>query len=151
MIKLNAENVGNTGGFEPIAKGEYEVFPVAFEASVSQAGNEMVQFNYVIRDDVEQKFGGRELRFDRFVASDKAMWRINQASVAADLDMNEEYDALADWAKAFKFKAVRVYVDQETNNGKTYAVVKSFKKSEIGGEHTELDNSLDISDEQLPF
>jgi hypothetical protein len=150
-FKLDASNKG--GDFQQIEKGEYEVYPVAFEKSLSSNGNEMFTFNYVIRDDVEQAFKGREIRFDRFVVTDAAMWRINQASDSAGLDMNKDYADGEAWANDFKNKAVRVIVDHEERNGKTYAVVKGFKKSEVGG--TRSDNSpsgqIDISDEDLPF
>jgi hypothetical protein len=149
MIKLDENNIG--GDFTPITPGEYEVFPVAFEVSTSQAGNPRIQFNYVIRDDVEQEFKGRELRYDNFTVTDNAMWRINQASKAAGLDMSKDFATPEDWAQEFKNKAIRVTVGQRTYNGKTYPEVKGFKPSGVGGVRVENAPTIDISDDDLPF
>lgn len=146
-FSIDPSNVGGGGDFKPIEKGEYEVYPTVFEMSRSQSGNEMATFNYVIRDDVDQPFKGREVRYDRFVFTDNAMWRVNQASVSAGLDPNKEYADGKEWASDFKNKAVRIFVDI---NDKGYAEVRGFKKSEVGGTRTE-DAAIDISDEEMPF
>jgi hypothetical protein len=152
-FKLDANNKG--GDFQIVERGDYEVYPVAFEKSFSSNGNEMATFNYVIRDDVDQKFKGREIRFDRFVFTDAAMWRVNQASEAAGLDMNKEFADGEAWASEFKNKAVKITVDHEERNGKTYPTVKGFKKSDVGGTRADTGDDgtgqIDIKDDDLPF
>jgi hypothetical protein len=152
MIKIDHSNTGNS--FEPLKEGEYEVFPIAFDSKMSTSGNEMVVFNYKVREDVEQEGKGKEIKFDNFVATPTAAWRINSASKAADMEHGVEYETLSDWAKAFKGKAIRVvvtieeYPKQDGSFGKKN-VVKAFKASEIGGELT--NPADDISDDDLPF
>jgi len=70
----------------------------------------MAQFNYIIRDDVDQDFKGQEIRFDNFVETPNSMWRVNQAGIAAGLDTEKSYADIYEWAEDFLYKAVRVYV-----------------------------------------
>src|SRR6185437_12498971 len=104
MSKLDRENTG----FKPIEPGEYEVYPTVFAKETASSGNKMAQFNYVIRDDVDQPGKGQEIRFDNFVETPNALWRVNQASEAAGLEMDKEYDSVWDWGADFVNKAVRV-------------------------------------------
>lgn len=154
-FKLDKENTG----FKPLEEGEYEVYPVAFAKEVAKnSGNKLAQFNYIVRDDVDQPSKGQKIRFDNFVETEAAMWRVNQASEAVGLDMDKDYASIYEWAEDFKGKAVRVVVGHREYNGKTFPEVKSFKESAYGGEHTpEEDNKpkeaekINIKDDDLPF
>jgi len=156
----------NTQGFTLLPEGEYEVYPVAFAKETAQSsGNKMAQFNYTVRDDVDQEGKGEMIRFDNFVETDGALWRINQASEAAGLDMDKEYpEGVWQWAEDFVNKAVRVVVGHRTYNGRTFPEVREFKPSLYGGTYTppakEAGGSaatatptepIDISDDDLPF
>lgn len=161
----------NNTGFQILPEGEYEVFPHVFAKETAQtSGNKMAQFNYIVRDDVDQPGQGQEIRFDNFVDTPAALWRVNQASEAAGLDMEKEYDDVWDWAEDFVNKAVRVKVGHRTYNDKTYPEIKEFMPSRYGGEfegkkddapanantfnepgHVKDGASLDISDDDLPF
>lgn len=156
-FKLDSNNTG----FKPLEKGEYEVFVQSVANEVSKAGNLMVQVNYIVRDDVEQAGKGQLIKFDNFVQTDAAMWRVNQASQAAGMDMDKEYKDIYEWGEDFKHRAVRVVVDHREWNGNVYPEVKQFLPSVYGGTYTpkEEDNSplvsegnpVDISDDDLPF
>lgn len=166
-LKLDEKNTG----FKILEPGEYEVYPTVFSKEVAKtSGNKMAQFNYVVRDDVDQEGQGQEIRFDNFVESPASAWRINQASVAAGLDMDAEYEDVWDWAGAFVNRAVRVVVGHREYNGKTFPEVKSFLPSMYGGTYEGKPDSaanhapsfnndpfkndggaIDISDDDLPF
>lgn len=154
----------NNTGFKPLEKGEYEVYPHKLAKETAKSGNKMAQFNYIIRDDVDQEGKGQEIRFDNFVESENSLWRLNQASEAANMDMEAEYEDIWAWGEAFKNKAVRVVVGHREYQGKTYPQVESFKPSLYGGEYEgkeEKDTTgsvpknneqpIDISDDDLPF
>lgn len=152
-FKVDHSNVG--GEFGPLPAGEYEVFPSVFDSKVSSSGNNMVTFNYLVRDDVEQEGKGKEIRFDNFVETDAAMWRINAASKAANLEHGKDYDSLVDWASDFKGKSVRVVVkiEEYTNNQgdkKQKNTITAFKESQVGGSLAS-EPSLVVDDESLPF
>lgn len=153
-FKINHEDVGS-GGFQVLKAGEYEVFPTAFDIRYSQAGNEMAQFNYKVRDDYDQDGKGQEIRFDNFVNTDAALWRVNSASKAAGLEDGKEYESLAEWASDFKGSAVRVVVkiEEYTNNQgekREKNTITAFKESEIGGSQAEPE-PVEINDQDLPF
>lgn len=157
-FKINHDEAGENKGFQVLAKGEYEVFPTDFEMSVSANGNLMATFTYKVRDDVGQPGGGQQIRYDRFVETPKALWRVQAASKAAQFEQGIEYDSLEEWANAFKGKAVKVVVDHEERNDKIYPVVKAFRQSDAGGEMSinedpfaNNNGSIVIQDEDLPF
>lgn len=152
----------NNTGFKIIEPGEYEVFPTVFAKEVSLNGNLMAQFNYIIRDDVDQPFKGQKIRFDNFVETEGALWRVNQASVAAGLPEDKEYDSIYEWAEDFLNKAVRVRVGHREYNGKKYPQIEEFMPSRYGGEYVPKDEAaneplkadnepIDIDDDDLPF
>ena len=151
----------NNTGFQIIEEGVYEVYPTVYAITKSQSGNEMAQFNYVIRDDVDQKFKGQQIRYDNFVDTEGAHWRINQASKAAGLDMEKEYDSIEEWAKDFVNKAICVRVGHREYNGKVYPEIREFLPSQVGGTYTlvekpnndlsKQDDDISIGDDDLPF
>jgi hypothetical protein len=122
----------------------------------------MLTVNYRIRDDVDQEGKGQEIRFDRFVATEKAMWRYHAANKALGTEEGVEFEDFADWWKYFKGKAIRVVVKHEEasvgkNKGKIFPVVNGFKPSEVGGEieiHAPNQNAqgqIEVDDSDLPF
>lgn len=145
--------------FTLLPEGEYEVFAVAGETSTSSSGNPMLTVNYKIRNDYPQEGQGQEIRFDRFVGTEKAMFRFHAVCKALEVEQGVEFDDFADFWKFFKGKALRVVVKHEAatvgkNAGKMFPVVKGFKKSEIGGEMvvaTDTTGRIEITDEDLPF
>lgn len=161
-FKLNK----NDAGFKVLPEGTYEVYPVAYAEEVAKtSGNKMAQFNYIIRDDVDQEGQGTMIRFDNFVETEAAMWRVNQASDAAGIDMDAEFESIYEWAAEFVNKAIRIEVGQRTYDGKTFPEVKFFLPSMYGGIYvpsveeeskkplskTTEATGLDISDDDLPF
>lgn len=129
MIKFDENNVG----MEPIKAGEYEVYANAFDIGFSQAGNERVQFNYFIREDVQQPSQGSEIRFDNFTNTPNAAWRMNSLMKAiGGLQNGAEFPDLLTWAKTMLGRPLRVKVDMEANDsGKEYPKVKQLKQSQF--------------------
>lgn len=148
-LKLDKDNTG----FKVIDEGEYEVYPhkLAKETAKS-SGNHMAQFNYIIRDDVDQPFKGQEIRYDNFVETSDALWRVNQASEAAGLDMDKEYpNGIWEWGDDFLYKAVRVRVGHRKYNGKTYPEVREFLPSMYPGELKPADAKKQEADRKNPY
>jgi hypothetical protein len=158
-MALKIDHSKAEGGFTLLPKGEYEVFAKVFDTSVSQSGNDMVSFNYVVREDVpgQEDFKGQEIRFDRFVDTEAAHWRVHAASKASGMEHGVEYDTLEEWARAFKGRSLRVIVDHREYNGKTYPEVKGFKESQVGGSLPNEspfegnDGKIVVDDDSLPF
>ncbi|MED2699457.1 DUF669 domain-containing protein, partial [Bacillus thuringiensis] len=69
--------------FEVIKPGEYEVMVVNYELKQAESGNNRVIVDYEIRSDVDQPFQGQKILFDNFTVTEKAMWRFQAASKAA--------------------------------------------------------------------
>lgn len=157
------------GEFKILPPGEYEAFISAIDHGQSSNGNEMLTVNYKIRDDVDQEGKGQQIRFDRFVNTDKALWRFHALNKALNVEPGASWDNFKEWMGFIKGKAVKIVVDHEEaefgkNAGKIFPVVKGFKVSEVGGQMKLDDPSaaagtigntnngqLDISDDDLPF
>lgn len=145
-IKLNLKQEVKAAP-QQITPGEYEVFVSNFEGK--QVGDKnVISVDYEIRDDVDQPFKGLKIRFDDFFCTEAALWKIENASIAAGFTEEEaEFEKYSDWAKTFLNKKLRVVVKMEANrDGKEYPRVKYYNKSKVAP--TE---AIEIDDSQLPF
>lgn len=123
----------NNVGVQPLEAGEYEVYANAYSQETARTtGNQMIQLNYFVRDDVNQPGAGQEIRFDNFVVTPNSQWRFNALAQAVGTPHGYDFGSPQGWAQAMMGKPVRVVVDmEESTNGKKYARVKSFKKSQV--------------------
>lgn len=146
LIKLNL-NQEVKAAPQQIAPGEYEVTVSSYETKKVGDKN-VISFDYEIRDDVEQPFQGQKIRFDDFFCTEPAIWKIENASIAAGFTQEEaEFEKYTDWAKTFLNKKLRVVVKFETaNNGNDYLRVKYYNKSKVASTA-----AVEISDQDLPF
>lgn len=145
-IKLNLNREGNKD-FEQITPGEYEVTVANFEPKKVGDKN-VISVDYEIRDDVDQNFKGQKIRFDDFFCTERALWKIENASIAAGFTEEEAtFDKYSDWAKTFLNKKLRVEVKLEkSHNGKEYPRVKTYLPSQA-----EDLGPIEVDDEDLPF
>ncbi|MFC3212698.1 DUF669 domain-containing protein [Planomicrobium okeanokoites] len=132
---------------QQIKAGEYEVTATNFDTKVVGDKN-VISFEYEIRDDVEQEFQGRKIFQDDFFCTEKALWKIENASIAAGFTEEEsEFEKYTEWAKAFLNKKLRLVVKyEEANNGKEYLRVKYYNKSRVAPPAP-----VDIDESELPF
>lgn len=146
LIKLNL-NQEVKAAPQQIAPGEYEVTVSSFDTKKVGDKN-VISFDYEIRDDVEQPFQGQKIRFDDFFCTEAALWKIENASIAAGFTEKEaEFEKYTDWAKTFLNKKLRVVVKFETaNNGNDYLRVKYYNKSKAAAVAP-----VEIDDSELPF
>ena len=149
MIKLNLNRDLNKE-FEQIEPGEYEVTACNFEARTAGDKN-IISFDYEIRADVDQPGKGQKIRFDDFFCTEKALWKIENASIAAGFTEAEaSFEKYGDWAKAFLNKNLRVEVELEPSYKdpeKKFPKVKRYLPSEAALGNTEVE----VKDSQLPF
>jgi len=156
-----------TGDFQPVDKGEYEVFvsEVKLENSKNK-GTPGVAITFTIRDDISgQKFGRRKI-FDRLWISDAAMWRFNNLAVACGAPKGQEFATVEDFMRFIQSKPLIIGIDHESytaNDGtpKVREAVKYFKQSKVGGTgpapesnvnpFAGVETPIDISDDDLPF
>lgn len=143
-IKLNLNKEVNKE-FEQVTPGEYEVRVANFEAKVVGDKN-VISVDYEIRYDVDQNFKGQKIRFDDFFCTERALWKIENASIAAGFTQEEaEFEKYSEWAKAYLNKNLRVEIKLREHNGKEYPQVVKYLPSSAKVE------VLEISDEMLPF
>lgn len=145
-IKLNLSKESNKE-FEQITPGEYEVKVANFEPKKVGDKN-VISVDYEIRDDVDQNFKGQKIRFDDFFCTEKALWKIENASIAAGFTEEEAtFEKYSDWAKSYLSKNLRIEVKLEkSNNGNEYPRVKRYlptQADELG--------PIEVSDDDLPF
>lgn len=132
--------------FEVIKPGEYEVTVLNYELQKAASGNNRVIVDYEIRSDVDQPCKGQKILFDNFTVTDKAMWRFQAASKAAQFPDGVEFASFKEWAETFLNKHLRLVVGEREYNGKKYPQVNSFKVSEVGAPA-----EIEISDDEVPF
>ncbi|EOO33941.1 hypothetical protein IIU_02681 [Bacillus cereus VD133] len=133
--------------FEIIKPGEYEVTVVNYELKQAESGNNRVIVDYEIRSDVDQPFQGQKILFDNFTVTDKAMWRFQAASKAAQFPDGMQFSSYKEWADTFLNKPLRLVVGEREYNGKKYPQVNGFKVSEVAAPST----GFTVSDEDIPF
>ncbi|KRO16189.1 DUF669 domain-containing protein [Lacticaseibacillus saniviri] len=123
----------NNVGIKPLEAGEYEVYPSAWAREQSKtSSNDMIQMNYIVRDDVEQPGQGNEIRFDNFVLTNSSAWRRNSLIKATNAYPNGfDFGTPENWAEEMLGKPVKVTVEMETYNGKSNAKIKRFDKSDF--------------------
>lgn len=120
-------------GMQPLQDGEYEVYPSAWSRETAKSGNDMIQINYRVREDVQQSGQGQEIRYDNFVLVPASAWRMNALTKAVG-QYPDKYDfgTVENWAAAMMGKPVRVSVERVAQpNGKIYPEVKSFSASTV--------------------
>ena len=146
LIKLNINKEVKSAP-QTIAPGEYEVIVSNFEGK--QVGDKnVISVDYEIRDDVDQPSQGMKIRFDDFFCTEAALWKIENASIAAGFTQEEaEFEKYSDWAKTFLNKKLRVVVKlEEAKNGNEYPRVKYYNKSKV-----QSAGPIEVSDDDLPF
>lgn len=143
-IKLNLNK--EVKEFEQIAPGEYEVKVSNFEAKTVGDKN-VISVDYEIRSDVDQNFKGLKIRFDDFFCTERALWKIENASIAAGFTEKEaEFDKYSEWANAYLNKNLRVEIKlQAANNGNQYPRVAKYLPSQ------QEVKEVEVKDSDLPF
>lgn len=111
-----------------VLPGEYEVKVVNYEVKTSTSGNQCVQLDYEIRNDVNQDCQGLKILYDNFTFTDSAMWRICAAAKAAGIpdgfEIPDEHPE--QFGEAMKNRYLKLVVQDRTYNDKTYPSVKEF-------------------------
>ncbi|MEK4173343.1 DUF669 domain-containing protein [Lysinibacillus sp. FSL L8-0312] len=148
MFKINHEEA--KGGFELIAKGDYEVTVHNYEMKTATTGNNQVVVDYEIRSDVNQPHQGQKILFDNFTVTEKAMWRFQAISKAAQFPDGMNFNSYKEWADTLVGKHLVVTVGHRVaTNGKTYPEVTGFKESTAGA--PQGSGSITVSEDEVPF
>lgn len=142
-IKLNLNK--EVKEFEQITPGEYEVRVANFEPKTA-GGKNVISVDYEIRSDVDQNCKGLKIRFDDFFCTEAALWKIENASIAAGFTEQEaEFEKYSEWANSYLNKNLRVEVKMRAYNGKEYAQVARYLPSR------EEVKEVEVLDSELPF
>lgn len=96
--------------FTPVKPGKYEV--VVSESKVDTAktsGNPMIKVTYTIRSDVDQEFQKRKV-FDNFVATEKTMFKFQQAAKAMGFGQGQDIPSIEWFANQLLYKAFKLTI-----------------------------------------
>ncbi|WP_226085674.1 DUF669 domain-containing protein [Mesobacillus sp. S13] len=141
MIKLNL-NKDTNKEFEQITAGDYEVTVLNFEPKKVGDKN-VISVDYEIRSDVDQEFKGQKIRFDDFFCTERALWKIENASIAAGFTEAEAtFEKYSEWGKRYVGKNLCVNV---VINAKGYPEVKKYMPTAHPAGEIEVDDS------EVPF
>jgi hypothetical protein len=123
--------------FDPVAPGKYEaVITQAEVTAAKESGNPMIKVTYTIRSDVDQRFQKRKL-FDNYVASEKAMFKFQQAAKAIGMPQGSQVGSIEEFAKMILFRAVKITV--------------ANKKEVYQGEERVRDNVTFVDEPSVPY
>jgi len=148
MFKINHEEA--KGGFELIAKGDYEVTVHNYELKKAESsGNNRIVVDYEIRSDVNQPHQGQKILFDNFTVTEKAMWRLQAISKAAQFPDGMDFKSYKEWADTLVGKHLVVTVGHREHNGKTYPEVTGFKESTAGA--PQGSGPITVNEDDVPF
>lgn len=157
-MKIDYKNAEQPVG---VAPGEYDVTVCAWDVQTSKTGNTCIVMDYEVRRDVDQPYAGSRVRYDNFTWLDSCAWRFSQAAMAAGVPDGYEMQKPEDFGRVMHHRNLRITVEQVERNGKKYASVKSFAKSQFPLQQPPLPQVPDangftsadfaVSDEGLPF
>lgn len=133
MLDLNYKDIE----FTTVEAGVYEGLITGYEYRVTKNGKKSISLNIAIRNDIEQKFKNSNL-FYNIWATDKPDVRTIEgyvsfsiATVAKACGLPEKIDvsSLEELLALFIKNPVRVTVEQDEYNGKTYANITKIEQS----------------------
>lgn len=155
-----------------IADGNYEVVVHKIGEDASPSGAEFIQFDLIIRNDVEQKHKNNHIFHKVWKAKDTGKYNMktfNTIGKACQLQNGKSYKSLEELLNDFVMKTAVINVKNEQSeyNGQTYnnLNVKYWTPSKINGalrHQFKTDNSnktfselmstgVDIKEDDLPF
>lgn len=157
-----------------VADGTYEVVINTVREDVTPSGAEHVQFDLIIRNDVNQKYKNAHIFHRVWKEKDTGKYNMktfNTIGKACQLQNGKSYKSLEELLNDFVFKTAIVTVKNETSehNGKTYENLNvkywnptkitgplqhQFKKDDAAGKtFDELSKQFgrEITDDMLPF
>lgn len=149
-----------------IDDGTYEVVIALVSEGSTPNGAEYIQFDLIIRNDVDQKFKNMHIFHNVWKSKETGKFNpksFNTVGKAAQLQDGKQYNSLLDLFNDYIGKTCKVTIKNESSehNGTTYQnlTVKRWDKSDITGpmNHVFKQNvpptstPIDISDDDLPF
>jgi len=152
------------GDFQPLPIGDYEVIVSKVEMKKTKAGDDMINLELTVRDDVAQE-GKKRKFFDNLPIMEKLMWKIQTISKHAGFANGETFDTPADFARALQYKCFSIRNKHEEYNGKTSDRVAYYNASKApltgGGSSSDpfanndpfakTGKAIHITDDDLPF
>lgn len=147
MFKINHEEAKD--GFELVAPGDYEVTVHNYELKKSEStGNNRIVVDYEIRSDVNQPHQGQKILYDNFTVTEKAMWRLQAISKAAQFPDGMQFASYKEWADTLLGKHLVITVGHREYNGNKYPEVKGFKLSTAG---VPQNGPITVNEDDVPF
>jgi hypothetical protein len=129
-------NEAQSGVFEPVTPGNYEVVISEVKKETFNSGNKGLKLTFTIREDVDQLHGKRKI-FNNLVAMETAMFNWNNIAKATNMPDGQAFETADDVINAFgkhlQGKTLKIRVAHREYNGKTYEDVKGYSESEAAG------------------
>lgn len=162
-IQLDFSQADNTNS--KIEDGTYEALIVSVGEDATKNGSQFMNFNLVIRKDIDQKFKNFHVwqRIFRSKADDTYPMRwINQIAKNAQMENGKKYHSYNELMDDFWNRPVKVTVKNEKSeyNGKTYenTNIKNWAPTDFPNvQHKVKDpfnataKAAEITDEDIPF
>lgn len=104
-------DVSENEGFELIKVGEYEAYVSEVTPPSNINGKMVSNLSYTIRDDVEQDFKGRTIKFDYFSDADNMKWKISSLAKALGFFENEATSKVVNGVKKLSFNSFEEFVN----------------------------------------
>lgn len=103
-------DVSENEGFELIKVGEYEAYVSEVTPPSNINGKMVSNLSYKIREDVEQEFKGREIKFDYFSDADNMKWKISALAKALGFFEDDNYSKTVNGVKRLNFNSFEEFI-----------------------------------------
>lgn len=160
MIKVNYDQAPK---FEEFKSGYYEAVVTEVTPKTASTGKNMIVFNYMVREDVEQGMKGKKINFDNFVIDEDGQYFagfFNQRSQAYGIPNGVTFNSYTEWAKSTVGNPVKLKVEAVQNGQYVNANVKGWfptehpTKSGAAGLQDPFKGNggpIEVTDDDLPF
>lgn len=160
MIKVDYNQAPK---FEEFKSGYYEAVVTEVTPKTTTTGKNMLVFNYIVREDVDQGMKGKKINFDNFVIDEDGQYFagfFNQRSQAYGIPNGVTFNSYTEWAQSVVGNPVKLKVEAVQNGQYVNANVKGWfptDKPTAAGAKVDQDpftsnsGKIEVSDDDLPF
>lgn len=143
----------NTGSDGVMLEGDYEVQLVSCgETTTRMSGIPCIAFEFVVREDVEQRYKRKHI-FKNFFKSDDGMWpyeKIGKIANALGVPKGQEFE-LHDLVGMCCILHIKPYKKQDGTMIDTIYYAKETEAGQLIQPASNSNNFVEVDDEELPF
>lgn len=129
-------DISENEGFELIKAGDYEAFVSEVTAPTNINGKMVSNISYKIREDIDQPYKNREIKFDYFSDADNMKWKIASLAKALGFFENPETSKDVNGVRKLAFNSFEDFLNACLNKPLLISVSEELYVNKKGEEKT---------------